>query len=345
MAEKVTTIRARSRIALVGGDSLLAKEIRELLEEWKPAPRLELISASTENSTTLRAEDDEAIVMVPLTAESLDGSSVAFLAGSAASSRRALKVNPKGGPVLIDLTGSLEDQPAARLRAPSTRAEPPQGDLRAAPIQVVAHRASIAIATVLSAAAKAGVIRRSIIHVFEPASERGKPGLDELQQQTVAVLSFKKLKTDVFDAQLGFNMLARYGEEAVEPLEGVEQQAERHLASLLAGHAAVAGRAIPMPSLRFVQAPVFHGHSFSVWIEFEENPGPRHLSQTLESEGIDVRPEDPPSNVNITGQSGVSVGAISVDANQPKACWLWAVADNLKLASENAIAVAREFLS
>ena len=47
------------------------------------------------------------------------------------------------------------------------------------------------------------------------------------------MLAFQKLKTDVFDAQLGFNMLARYGEEALEPLECIEQRVERHLASLL----------------------------------------------------------------------------------------------------------------
>ena len=106
-----------------------------------------------------------------------------------------------------------------------------------------------------------------MVHVFEPASERGQRGLDELQQQTVAVLAFQKLKTDVFDAQLAFNLLARYGEEALEPLEGIEQRVERHLASLLAGWPGV-----PMPSLRVIQAPVFHGHSFSVWVEFENNP-------------------------------------------------------------------------
>jgi aspartate-semialdehyde dehydrogenase len=156
-------------------------------------------------------------------------------------------------------------------------------------------------------------------------------------QQTVAVLSFHKLKTDVFDAQLSFNMLARYGEEAMEPLEGVEQRIERHLASLLAAYPA-----IPMPSLRLIQAPVFHGHSFSVWVEFEENPGPQALARELAEADVDVRPDDPPTNVSIAGQSGLSVGAIANDSNQPRAAWIWMVADNLRLAAENALAVARE---
>jgi aspartate-semialdehyde dehydrogenase len=332
-------MQIRTRVALVGGETLLAKEIRECLGGWKPAPTIELIATSSENAAVLGADDEEVVAMSPLTAASLTGCSVAFLAGSPASSRRALKANPEDGPVLIDLTGSLEDQPNARLRAPSAEADSATRPPGPSAVQVIAHPASIAIAMILAAAAKAGAIRRSLVHVFEPASERGKRGLDELQQQTVAVLSFKPLKTEVFDSQLAFNMLARYGEEALEPLDGIEQRAEKHLASLLGGYPA-----IPMPSLRIAQAPVFHGHSFSVWIEFEENPGADKLAKILAANGIDVHPDDPPTNVSIAGQSGVSVGAISGDSNQPRACWLWAVSDNLKLAVENAVAVARELL-
>jgi aspartate-semialdehyde dehydrogenase len=324
-------------VALVGGDSLLAKELRELLEHAKPAPHIELISAAAENAAMLGADDEEVLALVPLTAESLTGSKVAFLAGSEASSRRALKLNPPDGPVLIDLTGALEDQPHARLRAPT--AEPTRSLPEPGLIPVIAHPASIACAMLLTSLAKIGPVRRSIIHVFEPASERGKKGLDELRQQTVGVLTFQKLKMDVFDAQLGFNLLARYGEEALEPLEGVEERILRHVASLLALYPS-----IPMPSLRLIQAPVFHGHSFSIWVEFDEIPDLGMLTDGLASAGFDVRSDDPPTNVSVAGMSGLSVGAIAADPNQPRACWIWMVSDNLRLVAENAIAVAKGFL-
>jgi aspartate-semialdehyde dehydrogenase len=333
LAEKA----ARARVALVGGDSLLAKELRELLEHAKPAPHIELISAAAENAAMLGADDEEVLALVPLTAESLTGSKVAFLAGSEASSRRALKLNPPDGPVLIDLTGALEDQPHARLRAPT--AEPTRSLPEPGLIPVIAHPASIACAMLLTSLAKIGPVRRSIIHVFEPASERGKKGLDELRQQTVGVLTFQKLKMDVFDAQLGFNLLARYGEEALEPLEGVEERILRHVASLLALYPS-----IPMPSLRLIQAPVFHGHSFSIWVEFDEIPDLGMLTDGLASAGFDVRSDDPPTNVSVAGMSGLSVGAIAADPNQPRACWIWMVSDNLRLVAENAIAVAKGFL-
>jgi len=326
----------RRLVAMVGGETLLAKEIREVLGESKPVPRVQLISSAADGSTLLSLEEDDADVLIPLNAESLEGASVAFLAGSQASSRRALKVNPVSGPALIDLAGALEEQPNARLRAPAVEPSPV---VPVAGIHVIAHPAAIAITAILSSIAKAGAIRRSLIHVFEPASERGQRGIDELQQQTVAVLNLQKLKQDVFDVQAAFNMLARYGEEALEPLEGIEQRLERHLASLLS-----AWPAVPMPSLRLIQAPVFHGHSFSVWVEFENSPDIPAISAALEAGGIDVRPDDPPTNFGIAGQTGVSAGAITVDSNNPRAIWLWAASDNLRIAAENAVAVAKEML-
>jgi aspartate-semialdehyde dehydrogenase len=322
----------RPLVAVVGGDTLLARELRELLAETKPAPRVELISGVAEQTET---QDEEAVVMVPLAASSFEGAKVAFLAGSHASSRKALKVASKNA-VLVDLTSALEEQPNARLRAPFAEKTPVKN---LAAVQVIAHPAAIACAMLLARISESAPVRRSIIHVFEPASERGQKGLDELQQQNVAVLSFQKLKTDVFDTQLAFAMLARYGEEADEPLEGIEQRVERHLASLLA-----AWDGIPMPSLRVIQAPVFHGHSFSVWVEFEENPGVEALQRALNGDGIDVRTDEPPTNIGVAGQNGLSVGAITVDPNQPRACWFWMAADNFRLSAENAVAVMKEWV-
>jgi aspartate-semialdehyde dehydrogenase len=355
----------RPLVAVVGGDTLLAKEVRDVLAAAQPAPRTKLISATAAAAVAGpiavpapdEAEAEEALI--PLSHESLEGSSVAFLVGSAASSRRALKlVNTKtatagegGGsdardatPRLIDLTGALEEQPHARLRAPIAEPLPdPSALLNPAPIQVIAHPAAIVLAKFLATVARCSPVRSSLVHIFEPASERGKRGIEELQKQTVSVLNFQKLKTDVFDAQLAFNMLARYGEEAVEPLEGVEARVERDLASLLALWPGVS-----MPSLRVVQAPVFHGHSFSAWVEFDSNPGTKQflkaLVDALERGGFDVRPDDPPTNVNVTGEAGISVGAISADRNNSRAFWFWLVADNLRVAAENAVAVAQEML-
>jgi aspartate-semialdehyde dehydrogenase len=166
--------------------------------------------------------------------------------------------------------------------------------------------------------------------------------VNELQQQTLSLLSFKNLPKAVFDTQLSFNLLARYGEEAPAPLEETEMRIERHLASLLALPGD--GEGAPMPSLRLIQAPVFHGYSFSAWVEFVDAPDMEALESGLATDGIEVRGGEfePPSNVGQAGQGGIAVGAIAADRNRAEAAWLWFVADNVRLAAENAVAVARE---
>jgi aspartate-semialdehyde dehydrogenase len=120
----------------------------------------------------------------------------------------------------------------------------------------------------------------------------------------------------------------------------VEARIERHLASLLAqGHT-------PMPSIRLIQAPVFHGYSVSFWIELEQNPGVAAIEQTLSERFVEVRSRDhePPNNVGVAGQNEIMVGAISVDSNQPNAFWMWMALDNLRLTAQNAAMVVRHIV-
>jgi aspartate-semialdehyde dehydrogenase len=127
--------------------------------------------------------------------------------------------------------------------------------------------------------ATASGIRRSVVHVFEPASERGKKGLEELQQQVVGVLSFKKLKTEVFDTN-SLSICSRAMVTRRSSPRGNRAAPGASLATLLTGWPGV-----PMPSLRLIQAPVFHGHSISAWVEFEENPGADALARMLAAAG------------------------------------------------------------
>jgi aspartate-semialdehyde dehydrogenase len=326
--------------ALVGSESLLGREIRDIAATSDLDLHLKPIAADEEKAGALTRAGDEPAIVEALDAESLSGARVIFLAGSADSSRKALEY--AGEPpdaAIVDLTYAAEERPDARLRAPMVESEAEEHD--EAGVHVIAHPAAIALALFLRRLQINDPIRRAVVHVFVPASEQGTPGVEELQQQTVSLLSFKSMPRAVFDAQLGFNMLARYGEEAPVPLEETELRIERHLASLL--DLPGEGEGAPMPSLRVLQAPVFHGYSFSVWVEFENAPELEMLESSLPTDAIDVRGADfePPTNVGQAGQGGIAVGAIQPDRNNADACWFWMVADNLRLAAENAVAVAR----
>jgi len=328
-------------VAIVGGESLLGKEVHELLNSaGLPASVSLIASEESGDSSIIALGREEPVVISSLEVADLATARIVLLAGSKETSQKAFErvqaVNPTA--IVIDLSSTLEEKPTAQLRAPLI--EPPNYSALG-PIQVVAHPAAIALAIFLLQLRNAGAIRRSVVNVFEPASERGQPGIDELQKQTVGLLSFKPLPKDVYDAQISFNMLSQYGSESLHSLEEIELKIDRHLATLLAG----AG-ALTMPSLRLIQAPVFHGYSMSLWAEFEENVDRNSIVLALSSPKIDLRAhdEEPPTNVGVAGQSGITVGAIAPDRNHPRAHWFWIVADNLRITAENALEVARAFL-
>lgn len=325
-------------MALVGSETLLGRELRDYLAGYSLGADLRLIASENEAGGVLSEHAGEPAFVSQLNAGSLIDTDLIVLAGSPESSRKALELAPKQA--LIDLTYGLEDDPRSRLRAPLVEPH----DFRVPPdaIHSIAHPAAVALAMLLGCVVLRYKVSCWIAHVFEPASERGASGVEELQGQAVSLLSFKPMPKKIFDAQLAFSMLAALGEEAALKLDDVETRVERHLATLLerSGDG-------PMPSLRLVQAPVFHGYSFSIWMQFDADaPDIDQIETLLASENIEVRGNgaEPPNNIGMAGQNGVSVGAITRDRNNARAVWIWAVADNLRLAAQNAVLVAREII-
>jgi aspartate-semialdehyde dehydrogenase len=333
-----------STVALIGSESLLGREIRDIVATSGTGIDLRLIASEDEHAGTLTRVGDEPSLVEVLGAESLAGARAMFLAGSAESNRKALEMADEESSIaIIDLTYSTEERPDARLRAPMVEpADESESENLESAVHVIAHPAAIALALFLRRLHEHDPIRRSVIQIFAPASEYGTAAVEELQQQTISLLSFKSMPHTIFDAQISFNLLAKYGQDAIVPLEETELRIERHLATLLA--LSGEGEGVTMPSLRVIQAPVFHGYSFSAWVEFEGNPGVEVLESSLATSSIEVRGRDfePPTNVGQAGQSGIAVGGIVEDRNEPDACWFWVVADNLRLSAENAVLVARQ---
>ena len=327
--------------AIAGGNTLIGRELQELVDDQKLPLRLELLDGEMTGGT-LAVREDEALYLPPLTKQTLEGSKVVFLAGLKTAHVEALGAAPKDA-LLVDLTGALEDKPDARLRAPLVESGTEKKKKGKAKLAVIAHPAAVALRQLLQLLSVAGTIQRSVIVIYEPASERGHSGIGELDKQTRALLALQKVPQSVYDAQLAFNLLPEYGSEAPAKLATVEERIASHLASLLAS----SGSPIPMPSLRLVQAPVFHGYSFSIWVEFAETGDTEQIATILRAGKIDVRDGNtaPASNVGTAQQSGLTVGSIKLDRNHPNSVWLWMVCDNLRVLGENALAVAQEVLS
>jgi aspartate-semialdehyde dehydrogenase len=316
------------KIALIGADTLLGREIQEVLEKYEGAS---VAPYAASGEAGFGAQEGEAAYRGPFDEPALKAAEVVVLAGTEEGAERVyrLALGCGGARQVIDATGFLDARPEARI---ASAFESPLRHTESW-LVVVAHPAATLLALLMTRLAAIAPIERAVIEVFEPASQLGKRGISELQQQTTALLAFRPLEKAVFDAQLSFSLLAAYGEEAPTPLANAEHRILSHLATLL--HRTAQAAPTPMPSVRLVQAPVFHGYSLSCWIEFASRPEIATITAALASEEIEVRGAElePPSNVGVVGQTGVQVGDLRVDPNSARSIWLWAVADNLRLSA------------
>jgi aspartate-semialdehyde dehydrogenase len=184
-----------------------------------------------------------------------------------------------------------------------------------------------------------GAIRSVAATVLEPASEYGRAALDELHQQTVTLLSFQSVPIEVYDVQVAFNTVASFGDSARVNLAESEARIRRHYALLSAGR-------LPQLSLQLLHVPVFHGHTYSVYVEYERPVPLAQVETTLSAPHLEVTvgDADGPGNLHSIGDQDISVRVRCGEEKTPHShrFWLWASADNLELAALNAIECAQE---
>jgi len=324
------------RAAIVGAASLKGKEIAEMLNERNfPAADIRLLD-DDESLGQLEAMGDEISFIQRVRAEQFEHVDFTFFASDEECTRKNWRDARDAGSAIIDLSSSLENEPGASVRSlwvERERGQIPPPELQPGPC-VVAHPVAVMLALLLLRAAKAGAISRAVATVFEPASEHGQRGMDEMHQQTVNLLSFQPLPKDVYDAQVAFNMLARYGPKSQPALDSVEARISRH-------YQKIAGDGAPRPALLLLQAPIFHGHALAVFLEMENAPDVLALSQALAGDHVAIpgAEEDPPSNVSAAGQADIQL-ALKIDPVQPNGVWLWASADNLRISALTAVECA-----
>jgi aspartate-semialdehyde dehydrogenase len=324
------------RAAIVGAASLKGKEVAEMLNDRNfPAADIRLLD-DDESLGQLEAMGDEITFIQRVRAEQFEHVDFTFFASDQESTRRNWKDARDAGSAIIDLSSALENEAGASVRslwAERERGQIPAPDLQPGPC-VTAHPVAVTLALLVLRASKAGVIRRAVSTIFEPASEHGQRGMDELHQQTVNLLSFQALPKDVYDAQVAFNLIARYGTKSQPSLDSAEARIARH-------YQKIAGDAVPAPSLMLLQAPIFHGHALAVFLELEGAVDVQALSQVLAGDHVAIpgTDEDSPSNVSAAGQADIQL-AIKADPSQPNGVWLWAAVDNLRVSALTAVECA-----
>jgi aspartate-semialdehyde dehydrogenase len=332
---------ANYRIAIVGAATIRGKQLNEALAESSFAAAEFLLMDDQEALGQLESVGDEITFIQPITAESFERVDFTFFTGTPELTLKRWQAALRAGSSIVDLTSALEGEAGVLVCAPWVQealGEAGAPNLQT-PAVVSANPAALVLALLMERLQHAGAIRQASATVLEPASEYGRPALDELHQQTVSLLSFQSIPTQLYDIQAAFNTLGAFGESAKMNLAQSEARVRRHYALLSGGR-------LPQLSLQLIHVPVFHGHTFSVAVEYERPVMLEQIEATLAAPHIELvqTDADAPANLHSIGDESVSV-RVRFDApktSQSKQLWLWASADNLEISVLNAVECAQE---
>jgi aspartate-semialdehyde dehydrogenase len=332
------------RIAIVGAASIRGKQLKEALSDSSFAASEFVLMDDQEALGQLESVGDEITFIQPISADSFERIDFTFFSGTLELTRRHWQTALRAGSSIVDLSGELEGEAGVLVCAPWMQEAMGGAALAGTPdlhtpAVVSAHPAALVLALLLERLQRIGAIRHVAATVLEPASEYGRAALDELHQQTVTLLSFQSIPLAVYDVQVAFNTVAAFGEAAKVNLAQSEARIRRHYALLSGGR-------LPQLSVQLVHAPVFHVHTFSVAVEYEQPVALDQIEESLSGHHVEVilGDADAPSNLNSTGDQDVSV-RVRLDeqgASRSRRLWFWASADNLELSALNAVECAQE---
>jgi aspartate-semialdehyde dehydrogenase len=342
------------RVAVVGASSLLGQELITVLEE-RQFPMARLVKFETEaEEPDLPILDLQQDSQASEPADEVSGTQFDFIflaaaPPSAAAATNLLRRAAEGNCAVIDLISTGEpaaadssgEAPAPVLRIPSLEraglAAPVvhRPSPASARVFLSAHPAAMVISSLLLRLAARFRLRSATAHIFAPVSEMGSRAVEELQKQSVNLMSFQKPPQTVFGAQLAFNVLPRWGHARTSALTELEKRIRVQTRHYLADR-------VPPPALRLVQVPVFYSLAFSLYVQMAEAAALEAVSQALQGEHIRVRKasQPAPSQVEAAGSNDILIDALARDAASSHGVWIWATADNLRLAAVNAVEIA-----
>lgn len=232
------------------------------------------------------------------------------------------------GCVVIDLSGQFAEDEDVPLVMPEVNPEA-IGDYSQRNIIAGPSSATVLLWTVLKPIYDAVGIERINVVTMQAVSDDGKPAIDELAAQTVALLNMRKAHNEIYPKQIAFNALPQIGEFEANGYTRGEMKLLRESQKLLAESAIVVNATA-------VCVPVFHGHSLAVHVETAAKMDARQARAILEKTPgvavVDARENGgyPTAVSEATGKGDVFVGRIREDISHPKGLDLWIVADNIR---------------
>jgi aspartate-semialdehyde dehydrogenase len=328
--------RDSHRIVIAGASSLLGVELKSLLEQSRFAAAHFRLLDEEVAAGTLTEAGGEATVIQPVEEGSFERARFVFFAGSVDFTLANFQSAHQSGAVIIDLSGhsaglvnSFAWFPGMdKLRGQAIPEKPRLAAIPSAPAEEV-------VRLVLSLQGLG--LRHLTCTMLQPVSAAGKLGIQELETQTSHLLSLQSPGKQLFDAQVAFNTLARFGPSSRFDLHEALAVLRTEVHSCLRGGGPVA------PAIQLLQVPVFYGATFSACAELDPSADATRIHNACKSGGFSMaQPPASPSNVSVVEESVIHLAQAEADPAKPGTWWFWGATDNIRLPAWNAVRLAEK---
>lgn len=327
-------------VAVVGATGAVGNEMIATLEGRKfPIEKIRLFASEKSEGKTLQFMGED-IAVETLNENSFKGIDIALFSAGAERSKIWAPIAANSKCVVIDNSSQWRMDPEIPLVVPEVNAH----DLKwHKGIIANPNCSTIQMVVVLKPIHDAAKIKRVVVTTFQAVSGTGMKAMDELLQQTTALLNFKEVKCNVYPHQIAFNVLPHI-DKFLENGYTKEEMKMVNETKKIMGDDSIRVTATT------VRVPVFRGHSESLNIETDKKITPQEVREILEkSPGITVfdavEKNLYPLPLDVAGKDDVYVGRIRNDESIENGINMWIVSDNLrKGAALNAVQIAEELV-
>ena len=327
-------------VAVAGATGAVGREMVEILEE-RNFPVGELVPLASERSEGERINfGGRSVVVKKLTKDAFHGVDIALFSAGGDRSLEFAPAAVKAGSVVIDNSSAFRMDPTVPLVVPEVN---PQAIARHQGIIANPNCSTIGMVVALKPIHDTARIKRIVVTTFQSVSGTGKKAMDELAQQTVALLNFRDLETKVYPHQIAFNCLPHIDAFLENGYTKEEMKIVNETRKILEDDSI-------RVTATTVRVPVFRCHSESVNIEMEKKISANEVRALLAAAPGIVVYDDPKRNlyplaIDVAGKDEVFVGRIREDESVPNGLNLWIVSDNLrKGAALNAVQIAEHLI-
>jgi aspartate-semialdehyde dehydrogenase len=335
--------RKKLNIAVAGATGAVGNQMIRCLEEMNfPLNSVVFLASSRSVGRQIRFKGD-LIDVQELKKDSFKGCDIALFSAGGGTSEKFAPCAAGDGCVVVDNSSAWRMDPQVPLVVPEVN---PHAIAQYTEKGIIANPncSTIQMVVALNPIHKKYGIKRIVVSTYQAVSGTGKKAIDELFDQSRAMMNFLNYEKRVYPHRIAFNCLPHidtflengYTKEEMKMVNETRKIMEDDSIAVTA---------------TTVRVPVFFGHSESVNIETVSAEGVRTLLEN--APGIKVM-DDPGKNLyplatDAAGQDLTLVGRIRQDESVPYGLNMWIVADNIrKGAATNTVQIAqilaREYL-